>query len=257
MHHLSALVVLSLTVVSIQVHCTETPPICPECINNCPLPDCECTDSHGRLLEPPPRSTQPPPPPGCTQCVFPCPLEPDECPAPTTLCSQAQLNSFLIKCDECIPQAGCKQIGCNCKTSSGVILTPPTNPPQPPQPEGCDNCTSICDTPIPFCPLLKQCSKTQLANYVPQCPDCVPAAGCQQIGCACKDCNGLVMVPPRNPAQPPRPRGCPKCDTICEPDSVRCAAPVDCTIDQYESYVYQDSQSIEVSHEESDDVTVG
>lgn len=216
--------------------CSSDEPTCADCFINCPVEVCECTDKDGNLLIPAPTPPQPDRPIGCPECVFPCPLLPTTCPPPNTECTETQLTSYIRKCPDCIPQAGCQQVTCACKDCSGTVFHPPTNPPQPARAQGCSICPTACD-PIPFCPLLRQCTEKQLKTYVPDCPDCIPQAGCQQTGCDCEDCFGDIFTPRSNPPQPPRPEACPKCNTVCLMVGIRCPTPIKCTDEQLENYV--------------------
>lgn len=86
------------------------------------------------------------------------------------------------------------------------------------------------------------CTASQLSHYVPKCPPCVAQAGCQQIGCFCIDEYGNIMIPAVNPAQPPRPSGCPGCSTICDQSNITCPPePSQCTADQIAKYDYKNS----------------
>lgn len=155
-------------------------------------------------------------------------------------CTPEQIETYVRLCPDCIPFAGCKQPGCDCRDCKGNLLTPPTNPPQPPRDFECSNCTTVCPKDLRRCPSPGQCTSTQLATYVPKCPECVPEAGCRQVGCDCTDYNGYVRIPPPNPPQPPRPIGCPKCSTLCFVSDFVCPPPSRCDAEQLETYVYRD-----------------
>lgn len=180
--------------------------------------------------------THPIPPKGCPECEFNCPLQP-ACPPPTTLCTHAQLDSNILKCPACIPQAGCKQIGCPCKDCQGNVYDPPINPPQPVGQKGCPVCPTDCIVTAPICPLLSQCTEKQLKTYDVQCPQCIATASCKQPGCNCIDVQGNMLTSPTNPPQPPRPKGCPVCDPACIFSPLSCPPPVQCTAEQLATYV--------------------
>lgn len=218
-----------------KMQCSDIAAECPVCENDCGFQGCDCTDSAGSLLTPSPPQPQPDRPKHCSTCEFKCLLIP-ECPPPTTLCTETQLNSYILKCPECIPNAGCR-VGCPCKDCEGNIYDPPSTPPQLVGQKGCPVCVPLCP-PIPFCPLIRQCTKKQLSTYQLQCPECIPSPGCKLPGCNCIDTYGNELTPPRNSPQPPRPKGCPVCDPAClflpfpcEPD------PRPCTDEQLETYV--------------------
>lgn len=152
-------------------------------------------------------------------------------------CTKKELAVYVPKCPDCVPQAGCKQVGCDCLDSDGNLLTPPTNPPQPPRPPKCPKCSTICIKALFICQSPTKCTKDQLKKYVKKCPDCVPQAGCQQPGCECYDRYGYSYVPRFNPPQPPRPEGCPKCPKHCIIPYVPCGKPKLCTKEQLKNYM--------------------
>lgn len=223
---------------------TTTPSDCPDCTNNCIDFICECTDLKGNVLTPPSVPFKPKRPPGCPPCDFICPSMELICGSQGVQCTDAQLENYVRLCLDCIRFAGCKQPGCDCKDCQGNLFTPPTNPPQPPRDEECANCTTTCPKNLLRCKSPVLCSSEQLKTYVPVCPDCIPQAGCQHIGCECTDCSGYILIPPSNPPQPPRPNGCPKCNTTCIKSRLVCPAPIPCNSEQLKTYVFKEPQYI-------------
>lgn len=135
---------------------------CPTCPLLCPVGGCECTARNGSLLVPPPI---PPQPSDCPPCpVHSCPRI--TCTSPNTPCTAEQLKTYVLYCPECVAQAGCRQIGCDCKDCFGNILTPPTNPPQPPRQNGCPTCSTACIVSEIKCRTPIRCTQDQVDEYV-------------------------------------------------------------------------------------------
>lgn len=143
----------------------------------------------------------------------------------------------LAPCPPCLDY--CPPQSCDCTDNNGHLLTPAPIPTELPRPKGCPVCLVPCPLLATCPPPTTQCTEAQVASYVRKCPDCVSQAGCQQAGCACKDCSGNVYHPPINPPQPPRPKGCPDCPTICIEPFQFCPFLRQCTNKQLNTYVLE------------------
>lgn len=138
------------------------------------------------------------------------------------------------KCPPC-PPVECPGPVCECTARNGSLLVPVPSP-QPTEPSDCPPCPVPSCAPIDCIPPNTPCTDLELETYVLLCPECVPQAGCQQVGCDCKDCFGNIFSPPINPTQSSRQFGCPECSTDCIVSDIKCGPPVRCTQDQINNY---------------------
>lgn len=65
-------------------------------------------------------------------------------------------------CPDCVFQAGCQRVGCDCLIFGIFLLEPPTNPPNAYRPPTCPACITVCFKELFRCPAPTACTIDQL-----------------------------------------------------------------------------------------------